>query len=532
MPDNSALAERRAALLQAAVKVGHAIASILDPEELLRQTVDIICDQYGFYYAGVFLLDGGGEWAVLRAGRGEAGAAMVAEGHRLRVGGHSMIGMCIEQRRARIALDVGEEPVHFRNPHLPHTRSEMALPLLVGREVIGALTVQSVEEAAFSDEDIASLQAMADQLAVAIHNAYLLRALEAAHAELLRTKTFEAIATTTLEAIHWIGNKALPISTSVARLRSDLERLPQAEPEVLESMREDLALIEDSVGLIHSVQEHLIGPAREERPGPTMLHDVLKDTVVALRIPAQMVTLTVAPEVTLGRADTTQLSRAFEYVLQNALEAVAGADERRIVLEVAPAEDPAFIVTRIADSGPGIPEEELDKIWAAFYTTKGARHAGLGLSATLNILRQIDGQVAARNAPEGGAVFELLVPVYDAPLPVADLPKTRRFLLVDDDDAWSRFAIRALQDAGNVVVRSDDGQVEPAEFDRILVDDVLEKADSLEVVRRLASAGVGGRTVVVASRVRVERATALLQAGAQDVVPKPYTAAALAEVVA
>ncbi|RLC66540.1 MAG: hypothetical protein DRI48_04460, partial [Chloroflexi bacterium] len=85
-------AQRRVRLLGAAAKVGRIIASILDLDALLHTTVDVICDEFGFYYAGVFLIDETGEWAVLRAGRGEAGAAMVSQGHKLKVDGHSMIG--------------------------------------------------------------------------------------------------------------------------------------------------------------------------------------------------------------------------------------------------------------------------------------------------------------------------------------------------------------------------------------------------------------------------------------------------------
>ena len=98
----------------------------------------------------------------------------------------------------------------------------MALPLSAGNEVIGALTVQSVEEAAFSAGDATALQAMADQLTVAINNARLLQKLESAHKELVQAKTFEAIATATGEAIHWVGNKAAPIPGSVARITEEV----------------------------------------------------------------------------------------------------------------------------------------------------------------------------------------------------------------------------------------------------------------------------------------------------------------------
>jgi signal transduction histidine kinase/CheY-like chemotaxis protein len=405
----------------------------------------------------------------------------------------------------------------------------MALPLAVGDEVIGALTVQSTEEAAFSDEDITSLQAMADQLAVALHNARLLRDLEAAHAELVRTKTFEALATATIEAIHWIGNKALPISNSAARLREDLQELAQADPQQVASMQEDLTLIEDSARLIGAVQEHLVGPAREQKPRPVMVEDVVKDTIVPMSAPD--VELRVAPEVPLARADTTQLSRAVGYVLQNALEATEELPERRITVEIGPAEGGEFVSIRVSDNGPGIPEDELDKIWAAFYTTKGAQHAGLGLSAVLQIVEQLEGRVAAANGPQGGAVFEIQLPAFEGTLPRAELPSGRSVLLVDDADAWSDFAASALVEAGNTVARSKDGRVDPAPYDLVIVDDVLEGAANDEVLQRLVEADTGERVIVVASNLRVERAMELMGLGAQDVLPKPYTPAGLAEVV-
>src|SRR5688572_12163745 len=171
-------ANRQASLLGAAAEVSRFVTSILDPDELLARTVDIICDRYGFYYSGIFLiatLEDGKRWAVLRAGRGKAGRIMMDNHHKLEVGGRSMIGACTALNQARIALDVGKEAVWFNNPFLPDTRSEMALPLSLRGQVIGALTVQSVEEAAFSAEDISSLQALADQLAVAINNSRLHR---------------------------------------------------------------------------------------------------------------------------------------------------------------------------------------------------------------------------------------------------------------------------------------------------------------------------------------------------------------------
>lgn len=166
--------------LQAAAEVARATASVLDAEELLRQTVDLVRERFDLYYVGIFTLDEARQFAVLRAGTGEAGRKMLEQGHKLEVGGGSMIGQCVATGQARIALDVGAEAVRFDNPLLPKTRSEMALPLRSRGRVIGAMTVQSTKEAAFDEADIAVMQTMADQVAIALDNARLLAETQAA----------------------------------------------------------------------------------------------------------------------------------------------------------------------------------------------------------------------------------------------------------------------------------------------------------------------------------------------------------------
>jgi PAS domain S-box-containing protein len=183
--------QHRALQLQTSAEVSSAASSILDPEALIPQVVDLIRERFDLSYVGLFLVDQTGEWtgepgrwAVLQAGTGEAGQQMLEQGHKLEVGGESMIGWCIANKQARIALDVGEEAMRFENPLLPETRSEVALPLVSRGEAIGALTIQSAEEAAFTKEDITILQTMADQLANAIANARLFEETQARAEEL------------------------------------------------------------------------------------------------------------------------------------------------------------------------------------------------------------------------------------------------------------------------------------------------------------------------------------------------------------
>ena len=98
---------------------------------------------------------------------------MLGRQHSLPLDSHSIVGYSVTHGEPRIALDVGTDAVYFNNPDLPETRSEMAIPLRVAGEVIGALDVQSTATNAFAQEDINVLTTLADQIAIAIENARL-----------------------------------------------------------------------------------------------------------------------------------------------------------------------------------------------------------------------------------------------------------------------------------------------------------------------------------------------------------------------
>jgi len=168
--------ERRSGYLQASAEVGSVAASILDTDQLIQQVVELVRERFDLYYVGLFLSDEAGEWAVLRAGTGEAGRKMLARGHRLQIGSGPMIGMIgwsITNAQPRIAQIAAEDAVRLATDELPDTRSEAALPLRSRGRVIGALTVQSAEPDVFDEAAIAVLQIMTDQVAVALDNARL-----------------------------------------------------------------------------------------------------------------------------------------------------------------------------------------------------------------------------------------------------------------------------------------------------------------------------------------------------------------------
>ncbi|MBN2502213.1 MAG: GAF domain-containing protein [Anaerolineales bacterium] len=178
--DRTEVLERRSQYLQAAAEVGKAATETYNLDELLLSATQRISERFGFYHVGIFLLDNAGEYAELRAANSEGGWRMLARGHKLAVGQQGVVGFVTGTGQPRIVQQkIETDTVHMQNPDLPLTRSEMALPLISGGEILGALDVQSTADEAFSEEDLTILQVLADQVAMSINNARLIERLQA-----------------------------------------------------------------------------------------------------------------------------------------------------------------------------------------------------------------------------------------------------------------------------------------------------------------------------------------------------------------
>ena len=170
--------ERRALQLQTTADIAKLSTELPEPQMLMSQAIELIRSRFGFYHASIFIMDETGNWADLTASTGEAGSKMIARHHRLALGSASIIGWVTANRLPRVALDVEQDPFHFKNPLLPETQSELALPLLVGQRLLGALDVQSIEPHAFAEDDIRALEAISSEVAVAIDSARIQREMQ------------------------------------------------------------------------------------------------------------------------------------------------------------------------------------------------------------------------------------------------------------------------------------------------------------------------------------------------------------------
>ena len=170
LADQNETLQYRSRQLQTIADVAGSFSSTQALEEFLTKVTTLISERFGFYHVGIFLVDDAGEFAELRATNSVGGKRMLARGHKLGVGQVGIVGFVTANRQPRIATDVGQDAVYFNNPDLPETRSEMALPLVSGEKVIGALDVQSTQSNVFTDEDIELFSILADQVGIAIVN--------------------------------------------------------------------------------------------------------------------------------------------------------------------------------------------------------------------------------------------------------------------------------------------------------------------------------------------------------------------------
>ncbi len=163
--------QRRATQLQTAAEVARDATGLLDLDTLLGRTVNLIRERFNLYHVSLFLLDDDGENVIIKEGTGDAGETMKREGFSLPIEPTSVIGHVTQTGKCYVAHDVSHDPFYRPNPLLPDTQTQLGVPLRIGDYVIGAMDVHHTSPHTFSEDDIAVLEILGDQLAVAVQNA-------------------------------------------------------------------------------------------------------------------------------------------------------------------------------------------------------------------------------------------------------------------------------------------------------------------------------------------------------------------------
>ena len=455
--------EHRSVLLESASIVSKSAISILSPDDLLKETVNLILKRFNYYYVGIFLVDDEKNYALLKAATGEAGKKMLDTGHKLKINENSMIGWSVLHTKARITLDVGKEATHFNNPLLPETRSEMALPLVIHSVAIGSLTVQSAKEAAFTEEDIAVLQIMADQLAIAIQNARLYK--QAQDEIKLRTQAEAQLQDTNLALEERVNQRTLELNRRVGlvenlnagmiNLLNDLNAANAIAKTNAENLKQANAELES---FSHSVSHDLRAPLRHIEKFSAILDTYLEDkhddksrhymkniTKSALRmrsliedllalsstsradlhikpldlnliidsVRAQLldevnereITWKIAPLPPI-QADAGLIKILWENLIGNAVKYTR--PRAKTIIEIGTVPSDKIPIFFIRDNGVGFSPEYYEQLFTVFQRLHKAEEfegSGIGLATVKRIIERHQGKIWAEGEPDKGATF-------------------------------------------------------------------------------------------------------------------------------
>lgn len=157
--------------LATVAEIGTTTSSILEARYLLQTVVDLTKERFNLYHSHIYLLDEEGKNLVLTAGAGEPGRIMSAEKRSIPLDREqSLVARAARERKGVTVNDVTQAPDFLPNPLLPNTRSELAVPMIVGNTLVGVFDIQSDQIGRFTESDINIQNTLAAQLATSIQN--------------------------------------------------------------------------------------------------------------------------------------------------------------------------------------------------------------------------------------------------------------------------------------------------------------------------------------------------------------------------
>ena len=220
--------EERTRALTVSTEVSRYLSTILDPQQLVVEVVEQIRASFQYYHAHIYLIDEQREYLVMMGGTGEVGRKLLAQGHKIRIG-QGLVGRAAANDAVILVPDVTQEPGWLANPLLPDTKAEIAVPIGVGKQILGVLDVQNATVNSLTATDAALLQSIASQVAIAIQNArlYAQAQQQAERAALINEITQKIQSATTIERVLQVAaqelGQALKTQTTTVQISTQSE---------------------------------------------------------------------------------------------------------------------------------------------------------------------------------------------------------------------------------------------------------------------------------------------------------------------
>jgi signal transduction histidine kinase/CheY-like chemotaxis protein len=448
--------------LATSAEIGRLVTSTLDMDTLFGRTVNLINERFGFYHAGIFTIDETGFNANLVSATGKAGEEMLQRHHSLPVGSKSIVGTVSSTGNPLIVNDVTSDPTHRPNPLLPETKSEAAIPLRIGKRIIGAIDLQSKETDAFTTADIAVLMTLADQVAIAIDNARSyelaqqaineMRELDRLKSQFLANMSHEL--RTPLNSIIGFSRVIIKgIDGPVTDLQEqDLSAIYNSGQHLLRLINDILDLSKIDAGKMELAFDDVDIAELLESVIPTV-SGLIKDKPIE-------VIQNIDHNIPIIRADAMRLRQVIINLLSNAAKFT---DEGSITIAAqirAKTDGHSEIVISVTDTGAGIAPEDRNKLFQPFSQvdaspTRKTGGTGLGLSISRRLVELHGGIIDVTSEVGKGSTFYFTLPLpqsVDTPGKGMDEKANRIILTIDDDAQVIGLYERFLQPQGYQVI--------------------------------------------------------------------------------
>jgi two-component system NtrC family sensor kinase len=329
--------------------------------------------------------------------------------------GKGIIGYVAETGIPFVTNSVNDVVFFYRNPLLPNTQSELAVPIKVEGRVAGILDIQHEPPQRLSDEDLQLMITVADQLAVALQKANLYADLQKAlqqeqstRSQLLQVERLALIGQLLASISHELNNPLQTIQNALFLLKDELKNS--------EDGMEELSIISSEADRMVTLLDQLRStyrPLHAEEFKPVQINDIIQDVqkLIATHLRHKRIDFIcrLDPEMPLIRGISDHIKQVALNLFMNAVEAMPAGGS--LFVETCHPTVINEVVLSIKDTGTGIDPDLLSRIFEPFVTSKEAG-TGLGLTITHEIIQQHNGRILAENSPEGGAKFTIWLPVW------------------------------------------------------------------------------------------------------------------------
>ena len=398
--------------INALYQISKGLAVTLDPDQLIKDITNLLRENFGFYHVQVFVIDPSNGDLAVRHASGENAAVLMQHGHRLAVGS-GIIGHVADLGQPFVTNNVEDVIFFIRNPLMPETQSELAVPIKINGKVLGVLDIQEKPPHQFTQRQMQLMTAVADQFAVALQKANLydelqsaLRQEKATRAQLIQSERLAVVGRLLASVAHELNNPLQAIQNALFLIKTDekLSEQGQQDLDVVLSGTERMASLISRLRVTYRATQ---ADDFKEVDLNEVIQDVYALTSTYMR--HRQINFHFQPglEVPKVPAIPDQIRQVALNLFMNAIDATQPGG--KFTVSTRHLSDVEKVLMTFSDTGVGIKAEILPHIFEPFVTDKDTG-TGLGLTITYDIIHQHAGEIKAENNPDQGATFKVWLP--------------------------------------------------------------------------------------------------------------------------